>query len=636
MKGPPPPARGDGIAGPDLGTALVEALEHASFGIAIVRVSGDRLERRFVNAHGAAMFGFDPDAPPAPFVTVAPQDRERTAAAIREAARSGEPRHLVHEVTRADGSTASVALQMIPIERPEPLVVVVFSDASEQTRTSRALEHSEARFRHLAEAAPDIITVVMDGRFVWANPAAANVLGLDSVEEFLAMGPQDFMPPDEVRAMGQRLARVARGERLPPRAYRAFRKDGTPLVMEISSRSIEYDGRAAVLAYGRDVTERERMHARAARHDRLAAVGTLAAGVAHEINNPLTYILLHLEDLNRHLKDLLPEGPGRERALAQVRESVDGAERVAHIVRGLLEVARPRGPERVLTDLRQVCDAALRLARATVEPLADLSATYEDVPAIASDPAKLTQVLLNLLVNAAQAAGQETARGHVSLALRQASQRVRLEVSDDGPGIADQHFAQLFTPFFTTKGVGGGTGLGLAVSHAIVSSLGGTITAENLPGRGARFTVELPVEAAATAKAGAAPARRHVDGTRRRCVAIIDDEASVAMALATVLGEHHDCITFHRPQEAVEQIAVDPRIEAVVCDVLMPELSGERVFTELLVRRPEIAGRFALMTGGALPARVAELVKSRGLPVLHKPFRTREVLEVLEALTREQ
>ncbi len=529
-----------------------------------------------------------------------------------------------------DGRRIPLEVGLAIADRDGTRVIVAFlRDITERAAVAAALRQSEARFRRLAEAAPDVIVVISGGRFSYANPAAARALRLESVEAFLKIEPKDFLPPEELRTMMERLRQVREGEQVPPREYRGLRSDGSSIFLEISSIAIEFEGQPAVLAYGRDVSERRQLQAHLAQHDRLAAVGTLAAGIAHEVNNPMTYVLLHLEQLQRALPALLPESE-RARVLGYVNEALEGGERVRSIVRDLLEFARPRGPERRLTDLREVCEAAIKLARPTVEQSARLSTELPHGIVVRTNAAKLGQVVLNLLVNGSQAVAEHGEEGEIRLRTYVEDDRAVIEVTDDGPGIPPEHLDQIFTPFFTTKGVGGGTGLGLAICHAIVESLGGAISAENAPVGGARFRVELPLAPESSVTVPPISSEREERALVKLTIAIVDDEAAVAHALARTL-EHDHTVSIHLdPGQALAALAApDAHVDLVLCDILMPEIRGDELYRRLCSSRPHYQGRFVFMTGGALPSEAQELVQNGIATLLLKPFETQDLVEAI-------
>lgn len=483
-----------------LGQCLLEALDHAGIGVTVIVDKQGELERVFLNDAGAKALGYSlaeaSEMPP--LLAVAPEDRPRLA----ELHRTGEvPPQIEVAVIAKDGRRIPVEVSMAASAyRGHRATVAFLRDLGPRSKVEKALRESEARFKQLAEAAPDVIVVVDRNRFLYVNPAGVRAMQRKDTADFLSMPPSEFLSPEDFGAMQARMREVQAGAQLQPREYRGRRRDGSTITLEISSSPVEWEGRPAILAYGRDVTERVQLQSQMVERDRLAAVGTLAAGIAHEVNNPLTYLMLHLEHLHLMLSQRLGAEAGP--ALEHVAEAMDGAERVSAIVRDLLELARPRGPRREPTAIAQVCEAAVRLVRPTLDGAASIALSLEPMPLVSTDAARLTQVLVNLLVNAAEC-GEDDRRINVELRVFLEKDHAVIEVLDDGPGIPDALLPSLFLPFVTTKaprrGPGGrarhgGLGLGLSICHSIITSLDGTIRGGNRLPRGAVFRIELPTE----------------------------------------------------------------------------------------------------------------------------------------------
>ena len=356
------------------------------------------------------------------------------------------------------------------------------------------------------------------------------------------------------------------------------------------------------------------MQARLLLADRMVSVGTLAAGVAHEINNPLAYVMnsLDLVALRRlppimaRLRVMEGEAGAAAAELERVVEMIDvareGAGRMRDIVRDLRTFTRSADEEkRTLVDVRRVLDASINLAWNEIRHRARLTKSYGEVPPILADEARLGQVFLNILVNAAQAlqvgdAAQNVIRVSTST---DAAGRVVVSVSDTGPGIPPGILDRIFDPFFTTKPVGVGTGLGLWICQGIVTSLGGSVTAESRPGEGAEFRVVLPAapvvgpESAARSPVPAPPERW------RFRLLVVDDETAIGRTLAIALADECDVKTATSGREALEILRSDQEFDVVLCDLMMPDVSGMDVHERIARDRPDVARRFVFVTGGA-------------------------------------
>jgi PAS domain S-box-containing protein len=507
----------------------------------------------------------------------------------------------------------------VRIDPPEPPFL-------EPLRPEDALRASEARFRELIDAAPDAVTVTVDGRLVWVNRACVEMFGHASAEDLLARPLSDLLPSPELARVRQHIEHMlSTGERLPPAEYVATRADGTLISVEVVSLPFTMGGQPAILSFARDLRERKRMQLELMQADRMAAVGTLAAGVAHEINNPLTYVLLHLARLRQRLPGLVADPAERDEAARLLDEASEGGERVRVIVRDLLTFSRSEVIEREPVEVVQVIESTLKLAATSIRHRARLEAHLEPLPPIQSSRARLGQIVLNLVVNAGQAFDEdEPGRNLIAVGLRRIDgDRLSITVRDNGPGAPPEHLDRLFDPFFTTKM--GGTGLGLTITRTIVEQLGGTIAASNQPGGGMTFEVVLPMRPGVPS---APPPFAEVTERGRRVV-VVEDEERLAGALASLLGDVHHVELFGSSHAALEHLSGSAEVDLVLCDLVMDGLSGAELYHRVCAARPELADRFVFMSGGAPPPAVRELIARRGVPLLAKPFDVDQVWAVL-------
>lgn len=463
-------------------------------------------------------------------------------------------------------------------------------------------------------------------RYLAVNDAAIRTYGY-SREEFLAMTICDVRPPDEAATVAERVRVLPKGFNQTGK-WRHRKKDGTIFPVEITSHSLVFDGHDARLVLITDITERQRAEEALRKSEKLAAIGQLISGVAHELNNPLSSILILVETL---LQDVRPLEDTE--ALTTIR---DQAQRSRAIVRDLLSSARGGPVRRQVTNVADLLQRTARGLAPQVEELGgELQLSVEDsLPELSMDPTAIAQVITNLVVNAAQAAKEA---GRVRLRARANSNRLEIVVEDNGPGIAPDDFSRLFEPFFTTKPPGVGTGLGLAVSRGIVEVHQGTLMAENIPGAGARFTLSLPIpENVATVAAGApVPATAARGGARR--VLIIDDEPSIRMALRRffvkrdwVVDEASDGGAALRALLAPDA----PEYTLVVSDLRMPGLSGIALHDRLVAERPGIVKRMIFSTGDVASQDAREFIDRVEAPVLQKPFELATLDETITRCTR--
>jgi CheY-like chemotaxis protein/two-component sensor histidine kinase len=367
--------------------------------------------------------------------------------------------------------------------------------------------------------------------------------------------------------------------------------------------------------------------------DKLAALGTLSAGVAHEINNPLSYVVANLEYLARGLGGPKPPGPDEvvdfREALAEARQ---GAERVRVIVRDLKALARGDEDKVAPLDVRRVAESSINIAMNEIKHRARLVRDFDEVAPVDANDVRLGQVFLNLLLNAVHAIPEgRIDANQIRVATRPwPDGRVAVEVRDTGAGIAAENLPRLFDPFFTTKPVGQGTGLGLWVCHGIVTSLGGEIFVESEVGKGTAVRVLLPPSKGASATdASPSPAEES-----RGRILVVDDEILVGRSIERLLGLQHDVVAVARASEALRRIDEGERFDAILCDVMIPEMTGIELLEELRRRHPELAERVVFITGSAFTPGTAERLQRIPNVRLDKPFDRARLQAALGAILR--
>jgi PAS domain S-box-containing protein len=415
-------------------------------------------------------------------------------------------------------------------------------------------------------------------------------------------------------------------------AERRARELAATLEARVEERTRELAAANAEL--GRRLEELHRTQEQLVVADRRVSVGRLAAGVAHEVNNPLAYLLANLKFVNADLANLraalrTTDESVRRAAEAQademleaISEAVQGAERVAHIVRGLKAFSRADEDVRRPVAVAAALDAALDMAGHEVRHRARLVREVEEAPAVLADEVRLSQVFVNLVINAAQAIPAGAAdRNAITVRVgTDAEGWAYAEVRDTGCGIPPEVRGRIFDPFFTTKPQGEGTGLGLSICQGIVASLGGGIEVWSEPGRGSTFRVRLPPcgpgrEQTPTPSPGAEPP----PGPPRR-ILVVDDEPYVAAALGRLLGQGHDVVAVVSAGEALERIRAGQRFDRVLCDLMMPVMSGMEFHDELLRAAPEVAASVTFMSGGAFTEAARDFAERNRHRFLEKPL----------------
>jgi signal transduction histidine kinase len=378
--------------------------------------------------------------------------------------------------------------------------------------------------------------------------------------------------------------------------------------------------------------------------ERMASAGMLAAGVAHEINNPLAIVALNLDTSGDVLTRVIglaslmkARGSGAAAALvdelselvAPLQDARDAARRIAEIVRDVKLFSRHSEEMVGAVDLRRVADSSIRMAWNEIRHRARLVKQYDEVPPVEANESRLGQVLLNLLVNAAHSMSETYPnRNEIRVTTRTAADgSAVIEVSDTGSGIPKANLERIFDAFFTTKPVGEGTGLGLSICRGIVVDSGGRIEVESEVGRGTLFRVVLPAGRESATIAKAAPVQ--VMGERAR-VLIVDDEVALGRALARMLSAQHDVTVLSRGEEAIALIARGERFDAILLDVMMPDVSGMRVYDEVKALAPDQAARVVFLTGGAFAVAARTFLDGVSNPTLEKPVNIANLKTIID------
>ncbi|MDP1823791.1 MAG: PAS domain-containing protein [Archangium sp.] len=364
-----------------------------------------------------------------------------------------------------------------------------------------------------------------------------------------------------------------------------------------------------------DVTQQSLLQAKLRLAERLTSLGTMAAGVAHEINNPLAFVLANLNVVKGELA-ALPPIPGVDLVDLRdaVNEALEGAERVRQIVLGLKPFARIDEHQRGHCDVVRIVEASLNMAKNELRHRARIVTDFQPISAVFANEARLGQVFLNLLVNAAHAMPDgHAAENRVTVATRQDGDQVVVAVSDTGRGIPAEVLPRIFDPFFSTKQIGEGTGLGLFISQGIVKDAGGVISVTSTLGAGSTFEVRLPVAVGTFTGSSTTP----VPARRRARVLLVDDEPSILRSLQRLLSKSHDLTLAHSGREALAKLNAGLEYDLVLCDLMMPEVSGIDVWEQLTPAQRQI---FVFMTGGTFTERAERFLAATNPPVLEKPF----------------
>jgi two-component system, cell cycle sensor histidine kinase and response regulator CckA len=527
------------------------------------------------------------------------------------------------------------------------------SDITERRRAEEALRVSETRYRVLFENSRDALLTLTppNWRFSAGNAAAVAMFGMENESQLRSQTLWDSAPerqPDgrESSAVARAMIDTAMREGVHLFEWTYQGASAQSSTASVLLNRIELDGQPVLQATIRDESETKALQARMAQADRLATMGMLAAGVAHEINNPLTYVIFNLERLatmlakpsapgngmaGRLRKALVGNGGARDRAApatagAQdlercVQQALDGVYRIKSIARGLGTFSRIEDVEMSLVSLNTAIDQAAVMAVNEIRFRATLVKDLGDVPSVLASEGKLAQVFLNLLVNAAHSIDEGDPGDNLITIRSWASDgKVFAEVSDTGCGIPKADEERIFEPFFTTKKGGMGSGLGLPICRTILSRFAGTIGVHSAPGGGSRFLVCLPSDRATPRAEPAAPAVAAASEPLRGRILIVDDEPAIRSTMQHLLEEEHDVVTTASGLEARALLERDRDFDLVLCDLMMPQMSGMELHAWLATHDPLLAKQMVFMSGGAFtPKAMSYLARVDNLR-LEKPF----------------
>ncbi|MDB4970822.1 MAG: sensory box histidine kinase/response regulator [Myxococcales bacterium] len=556
------------------------------------------------------------------------------AAALRvERLRAGLSEEREVQCARSDGAELWVQIKTSPIRDADGNNVgalTMVTDRTSHMRAESALRKSEEQYRQIVEATSDgIIKIDAEGRIVFVNSRFAEMIGYET-RALVGASAYDFMSAAAKESAGQQSQ-----QRTKDAIDTTLRhKDGSEISVNIAV-SYLVDGATQAVGYlglVRDVTERKKLTSQLMVSDRMASVGTLAAGVAHEINNPLAAVIANLDFVSESLTRMrcgdgdLASRARRDVGLyeeikAPLDEAREAAERVRLIVRDLKIFSRsPTDEARGVVDVKAIMESSLRMGWNEIRHRARLVKHYGVVPAVDANEGRLGQVFLNLLVNAAQALPEGRAEhNEIHVSTRLEGERVIVEVRDTGPGIAPEIIGRVFDAFFTTKAVGVGTGLGLAICHRIVADVGGELTVASELGKGATFRVSLPIGRKEETMP-LQPPTTVAPASRRGRVLIVDDEVLLLQIVKRVLSKEHDVVALASAKEALALCAGGDTFDLILCDLMMPEMTGMDFHHELSLVAPDQANRMIFLTGGAFTAKARHFLSDTPREHLEKPF----------------
>ncbi len=513
-------------------------------------------------------------------------------------------------------------------------------DVTQRYEMERKLHQEQEFVRSLVECFPDLIVVLdIEGRFKFVSDRVNDILGV-TPEEYVGKPIGQRIGPEDRSKLMQMFRNAVSGHKGQEQIeIRAQHANGNWKILRVIANPL-FDDKGKIVGMvssGRDVTESKQLEQQLADKEKFAAMGQMMAGAAHELNNPLTAIL--------GVSDLLRERAVEDATRRQVDLVLQQARRAAAIVQNLLAFSRPLAQGRTTLRLGEILNEALELERANLEKknIRVKFTTPDDLPTVEGDRKLLLQVFLNILANAEQSISPAHEQGQLDISVTRAADKIRVTFADDGPGIPADIVSKVFDPFFTTKRPGGGSGLGLTISLAVVKEHGGNIEIESNPGAGAVIHVVLPVgaeirpsSAPAPAPAKPASALPGAAALRDHSVLIVDDEEGIREIVQEGLSAHGMKVQAVGTSEAALDFLAKNTCEIIVCDFNLPGMSGDKMFEELRAKLGSSLPRFVFMTGELVSPTVTARYREKGARVLQKPFQISALATLLTELLQPQ
>jgi two-component system NtrC family sensor kinase len=546
---------------------------------------------------------------------------------------------LAHGDSRGDGWLHCTAMKL------RGVLVARFRDISSARRNEEALKQTRSRMVEILEGTPDaFLTVDANWNFTYVNERTEALSGRPR-EEMLGHSLWEMIPQLATEPYAQSFRRIM-SLRAPDRFEARFPPEHW---YEVHA----YPSGHGLSAFFREVREQKRLEAERdgllareyslrleaealAQHrtrelfaaqeklvqsEKLAVAGQFAAGIGHEINNPLSFVIGNLHFALEALEAVagpLPDAQVLLEPIDALKDARVGAERIRSILMDLKRFARTDESLLAPADVREALEFSVSMAMPHIRHRAQVERRYSPVLKVLGNEARLGQVFLNLLMNAAQAIPEGDVASHrITLTLGMELGRVVVEVSDTGRGMAPEVLERAFQPFFTTRDVGEGMGLGLSICLGLVQSMKGELSAVSRPGQGSTFRVSLPPSTQPVPILTPSAVARAMKPKR---VLVIDDEPGIAAVFKRIIGRSHEVVVTQSGREALALLEKDDAFDRIFCDLMMADLTGMDVYEALSSRRPECLERFVFMTGGSFTERARTFLQTVPFPRIDKPF----------------
>ncbi len=507
-------------------------------------------------------------------------------------------------------------------------------DATDLKTIEEAVKVSESKFRTVVENSPDGFFIAQNGKLKFANSKLLELTGF-SFDEIKEEGYLDIIHPEDRFKLAEYHPKRPNEEKIPDRYnVRAFRKDGTELVVEINSSVVQWEGSPSTLVFVRDLTMQKKMEDKVRQRNKMESIGALSGGIAHDFNNLLSAIIGYAE--------LAMEDIEQDTTLDRnLREIYKAGIRARELVKQILKFARQGDQETSTVQVREVADEALKLLRSSIPPNIEVRTNFQSDSLVKGDPTQIHQIFMNLCTNACLA--MEEDGGTLEIELKDETldedtadlfenlspgDYLKISFSDTGTGIPSGIVASIFEPYFTTRPPGEGSGMGLAIARGIVKKYGGEITVSSEEGEGAEFRIYLPV-----AKKGPNENIRQseVFSGGNEKILLIDREPTVAGIQRKILERLGYKVTSRTNSlEALELFKSDPKgFDLVVADMSMPKMTGDRLAKKLMEIRPDIP--VVLQTGNNNKMSRESAMKMGIATLAYKPMVKKELAETIRS-----
>lgn len=565
----------------------------------------------------------------------AKEDAKTVYQAFNQVYQTGKPvRGLSWKIVQKDGGVGVAEAAAFPLRNQEGEIIGfrgVGRNVTERRQAEEALRQSEERYRTILEDMGDgYFEADRAGNITFFNDSLCRLLGYPK-EELKGMNYKAFTPKENVEAVYKVFNQVYQmGKPLEQVQAELIRKDGSRRFSEVSA-SLLRNQKGDIIGFRgihRDITERKEAEQQLLTASKLASVGELAAGIAHELNNPLTGIIGYAQLLS-----------DRQNVSQDIKKDLDRiyyeSQRAARIVQNLLGFARRHEPQKTYFDVNEFIEKTLELRNYQLRTsnIGVYTNLAPNLPQILADYHQMQQVILNILINAEHAIAQTKHRGKITITTSMVEGYIKISIDDNGPGISKENISKIFDPFFTTKEVGSGTGLGLSVCHGIITQHGGKIYVQSQQGRGTTVNIELLLavkgQAIVKEKVVVAENRPHrLKATGH--ILIIDDEPAICDILTRALSEEgYTTDSVSNARTALEKIAGNS-YELCIIDLKMPQMSGKELYESMKRSYPSSAERVVFITGDTITPATENFLTSTGKPYLIKPFNSNQLVELVE------